>query len=220
MSADRGGRRGRRRGQTLHAAVNHCCYRDEQLGPQVFLCSQFHEVENGTASSPVVGGAYCCRPSRDWAFCCNKAEFERGVANGNDPSPQCGRLHAGRRFHRRFMVPRVALTVGSILVLLIIAIFIYFCFKKRLLAKKRENRIHGWIVPNGMSRQDSAMVVGVPGAQGDLITPYQQATGVYTLPASNHPVQYIGGSQCPLREYGPLQPAYPGRPLPGVTEVR
>ena len=55
-------------------------------------------------------------------------------------------------------------------------------------------------------------------------------TGVYTLPASNHPVQYIGGSQCPLQEYGPLQPAYPGRQmvaaptagghLPGVTEVR
>ena len=33
----------------------------------------------------------------------------------------------------------------------------------------------------GTSRQDSAMVVGVPGANGELITPYQQATGKTAL---------------------------------------
>jgi len=71
------------------------------------------------------------------------------------------------------------------------------------------------------------MPVGPPGQPGDLITPYQQTTGVYILPAHDHPVQYMGGSQCPLQGYGPLQPAYPGRhftsppkALPQVTEIR
>ncbi|XP_037080375.1 uncharacterized protein LOC119101193 [Pollicipes pollicipes] len=215
----------RRRQHKLRAELSQCCYRDPQRGLQLFLCSQFST--NGTAAQ-VIGGAYCCKPSRDQAYCCTKQEFMEGIGNGNEAQPRCGRWGGGRRFHRRHMVPRVALTVGSVLLLIIIAIIIYFCLKKKLLSKKREGRVHGWLVPNGGTRPESMLPAGAAVTPSGLITPYQQTTGVYSLPASNHPVQYIGGSQCPLREYGPLQPAYPGRQfgnvppaaLPGVTEVR